>query len=152
MIEKEFDKIKSAIAKAQEIASLGSSETALQSHGKLFGMDAFSWLNPNISVLEKTIESFPFRTVWLGNAAEISAYRKSYDLNGERIERYMVFGESDDIVKDQKNIEHYPNLKSSFEALESYSFSPGVLLFTASDSDSQYAMNYFSSLFSKLHN
>ena len=64
----------------------------------------------------------------------------------------MVFGESDDIVKDQKNIEHYPNLKSSFEALESYSFSPGVLLFTASDSDSQYAMNYFSSLFSKLHN
>ena len=150
MIEKEFDKIKSAIAKAQEIASLGSSETILKSHGKLFGMDAFSWHNPNVSVLEKTIESFPFRTVWLGNAAEISAYMKSHDLDRKKVERYMVFGESDDIVNDQNNTEHFPNLNSSFDALEAYSFSPGVLLFTASDSDSQFAMNYFSSFFSKL--
>ena len=150
MIEKEFDKIKIAIAEAQEIVSLGSSETTLKSHGKLFGMDAFSWHNPNIFVLEKTIESFPFRTVWLGNAAEIGAYIKSYDLDRKKIERYMVFGESDDIVNDQNNTEHFPNLNSSFDALEAYSFSPGVLLFTASDSDSQFAMNYFSSFFSKL--
>jgi len=150
MIEKEFDKIKIAIAKAQEIASLDSFETTLQSHGKLFGMDAFSWLNPNLSVLEKTIESFPFRTVWLGNAAEIRAYMKSYDLDGKKVERYMVFGESDDIVNDHKNIERFPSLKTSFDALNAGAFSPGVLLFTASDSDSQYAMNYFSSLFSKL--
>jgi hypothetical protein len=88
--------------------------------------------------------------VWLGNAAEIGAYIKSYDLDRKKIERYMVFGESDDIVNDQNNTEHFPNLNSSFDALEAYSFSPGVLLFTASDSDSQFAMNYFSSFFSKL--
>ncbi|MBT5933476.1 MAG: hypothetical protein HOH34_09065 [Flavobacteriales bacterium] len=150
MIEKEFDKIKIAIAKAQEIASLGSSETALQSHGKLFGMDAFSWHNPNISVLEKTIESFPFRTVWLGNTSEISAYINSYDTDGKKLERYIVFGECEDIVKDQNHIEHFSNLTKSIDALKDYSFSPGVLLFTTSDSDSEYAMNYFSSLFLKL--
>ena len=151
MIEKEFDKIKIAIAKAQEIASLGSSETTLKSHGKLFGMDAFSWLNPNISVLEKTIESFPFHTVWIGNAAEINAYIESYDLDRTKVDRYIVFGKSDDIVNDQNNTEHFPDLNTSFDALERSSVNPGVLLFTASESDSQYAMNYFSTLFSKLH-
>ena len=54
MIEKEFDKIRSAIAKAREQALLSPSDSSLKSHGKLFGMDAFSWQNPNISVLEKT--------------------------------------------------------------------------------------------------
>ena len=147
MIEKEFDKIRSAIAKAQEQALLSSSDSSLKSHGKLFGMDAFSWHNPNISVLEKTIESFPFRTIWLGNYAEINAYIKSYDEFHKKVEEYIVYGECQDIVKKQKDIKHFPDLNKSIMSLKQLSFSPGIILFTASDSDGPYSMKYFSSLF-----
>ena len=40
--EKEFDKIRSALAKAQELTQLSSSASSLKSHGKLFGMDALA--------------------------------------------------------------------------------------------------------------
>jgi hypothetical protein len=151
MIEKEFDKIRSAIAKAREQALLSPSDSSLKSHGKLFGMDAFSWQNPNISVLEKTIESFPFRTVWLGNYAEINAYIKSYDECQKKVEEYIIYGECQDIVKKQKDIKHFLDIKKSIKSLEQFSFSPGIILFTASDSDGPYSMNYFSSLFQKLN-
>mgnify|MGYP001425386555 CR=1 FL=1 len=63
MGEKEFNKIKDAISVAQSSGSLSSGDTTLQSHGKFLGMDAFSWHNPNIAVLDKTIESFPIRSI-----------------------------------------------------------------------------------------
>lgn len=150
MIEKEFDKIKSAIAKAQKIGSKGPSDTSLKSHGKLFGMDAFSWHNPDVLVLEKTIESFPFPTIWLGNATEINAYVNSFDHGHQKIKNYIIYGDCEDIVKNQKHTIHFPSLSISLKELKAYSFNPGILLFTASDSDSPFSMNYFSSFFTKL--
>lgn len=149
MIEKEFDKIRSAIAKAQELTQLSSSASSLKSHGKLFGMDAFSWHNPNISVLAKTIESFPFKTIWLGNHAEIDAHINLYGENHKKPIDYIVYGECQDI-EINKDIKHFINIKEAMHQLNDFSFTPGILVFTASDSDGPYAMNYFSSLFSKL--
>ena len=150
MGEKEFDKIKGAISLAREVGSLSPTDTTLQSHGKIQGMDAFSWHNPNIFVLDKTIESFPFRTIWLGNAVEINEYMNAFDEKAEKVEEYLIYGECEDIVKQQKKTKHFPTLSTSLLELKRYSFSPGILLFTASDSDSPFSMNYFSSIFSKL--
>ena len=149
MIEKEFDKIRSAIAKAQELSQSSSSVSSLRSHGKLFGMDAFSWHNPNISVLAKTIESFPFKTIWLGNYAEIDAHINLYGDNCKKPVDYIVYGECQDIVI-KKDIKHFVDIKQAIDHLNNFSFTPGILVFTASDSDGPYSMNYFSSLFSKL--
>ncbi len=149
MIEKEFDKIRSAIAKAQELSQLSSSASSLRSHGKLFGMDAFSWHNPNISVLAKTIESFPFKTIWLGNFAEIDAHINLYGVDHKKPIDYIIYGECQDIVIN-KDIKHFVSIKEAMHQLNGFSFTPGILVFTASDSDGPYAMNYFSSLFSKL--
>lgn len=149
MIEKEFDKIRSAIAKAQELTQLSSSTSSLKSHGKLFGMDAFSWHNPNISVLAKTIESFPFKTIWLGNFAEIDAHINLYGDNHKKPVDYIVYGECQDIVIN-KGIKHFVDINEAIHHLNDFSFKPGILVVTASDSDGPYVMNYFSSLFSKL--
>lgn len=39
----------------------------IRAHGKLWGMDVFSWINPDIELVASTIESFPFPVIWIGN-------------------------------------------------------------------------------------
>ena len=150
MEEKEFNKIKDAISVAQSSGSLSSGDTALQSHGKFLGMDAFSWHNPNVAVLDKTIESFPFRTVWLGNASEVNQYIETYDNGGDKVEQYLIYGVLKDMVKKQEHITYFKNVSKAIQNLDGFTLKPGILLFTASDSDSPYSMKCFSSLFSHL--
>ena len=78
--------------------------------------------------------------------------RDSINLYGENHKKsidYIVYGECQDIVIN-KDIKHFINIKEAMHQLNDFSFTPGILVFTASDSDGPYAMNYFSSLFSKL--
>ena len=150
MGEKEFNKFKDTISVTQLSGLTSSDDTALQSHGKFLGMDAFSWHNPNIAVLYKTIESFPFRTVWLGNNSEVNQYIDSYDKYGDKVEHYLIYGVQKDMVKKQKHITYFESVSRAIENLDDFTLKPGILLFTASDSDSPYSINYFSSLFSQL--
>jgi hypothetical protein len=46
-------------------------ENALRPHGKLWGMDVFSWYQPDVNLLSNTLHSFPFPVVWLGNSEDI---------------------------------------------------------------------------------
>jgi hypothetical protein len=150
MGEKEFNKIKDAISVAQSSDSLSSGDTTLKSHGKFLGMDAFSWHNPNVAVLDKTIESFPFRTVWLGNASEVNQYVDNYDKNGVKVEKYLIYGVPKDIVNKKEHVSYFESVPKAINNLDHFKLQPGILLFTASDSDSPYSIKYFSSLFSQL--
>ena len=150
MGKKEFNKIKDAISIAQSSGSMSSGDTTLQSHGKFLGMDAFSWPQPNMAVLDKTIESFPFRTIWLGNASEVNQYIDTYDNQGDKVEQYIIYNVQKDIVKKQEHIKYTGSVSSAIQSLDQFTIQPGILLFTASDSDSPFSMKYFSSLFSKL--
>ncbi len=38
---------------------------AMQAHGKIMGMDTFSWINPNMDQLSSVLTSFPFRIIWI---------------------------------------------------------------------------------------
>lgn len=38
---------------------------SIRPHGKLWGMDVFSWTNPDVEAIASTIHSFPFPIVWL---------------------------------------------------------------------------------------
>ena len=46
-------------------------QTSLRSHGKLWGMDVFSWIHPNLSTIGTTIQSFPFSVRWVSNARDL---------------------------------------------------------------------------------
>lgn len=45
-------------------------ETSMKAHGKVFGMDTFSWLNPPTEGLINLISSFPFSVLWLSGYAQ----------------------------------------------------------------------------------
>lgn len=44
---------------------------AMNAHGKILGMDTFSWINPQIDALASALKSFPFKVIWVGNSQEI---------------------------------------------------------------------------------
>jgi len=150
MSEKEFNEIKSTIENAQKSGTLNVNDTTLQSHGKCMGMDTFSWLNPNISVLEKTIDTFPFSTIWLGNYAEIQEFISVQEQNYNKVEQFILYGRCEDIVKTRNKITHFSNLTEALESLAFFSINPGILIFTTSDSDSPYSMKVFNEYIIKI--
>lgn len=52
----------------QETLKNVSNET-IRPHGKLWGMDVFTWNNPDVSMLASTIQAFPFPVVLLTPAS-----------------------------------------------------------------------------------
>ncbi len=142
MSEKEFDDIMRTFESAHQARTTKGIESTLKSHGKCFGMDAFSWHNPNVSVLEKTIGSFPFSTIWIGNEAEIKEFIASDESNYTKIEQYIVYGDSDEAAS-RKKITHVRQLSEALQSMPFFTSVPGILIFTASDADSPFSMGKF---------
>ena len=43
----------------------------MQAHGKILGMDTFSWMNPHVDMLATLLASFPFSILWIGTQRQI---------------------------------------------------------------------------------
>lgn len=130
MSEQELNKIESQLLAARKSGLLKLNETSLQSQGKLFGMDIFSWLYPNIEVLNSTLNSFPFEVLWIGNKTEINLVLSECNVLDSRVRTKLIYSdgkELDDILK----------------SITEYSFKPGILLFTSTETDSEYYFNLF---------
>ncbi len=44
---------------------------AMKAHGKIMGMDAFSWVNPNMDQLTSALSTFPFRIIWVATFQQL---------------------------------------------------------------------------------
>ena len=123
---------------AQEINGVIPSMKPL---GKYLGMDAFSWHNPDLELLEKTVSSFPFDMLWVGNENEIKGFLdKNYAVE-TKINRCIVYGLCSDNCSNK--IISIPSIREAINHLNNLTFKPGILLFTASDSDSEFSMRFF---------
>ena len=56
---------------------------ALCPHGKVAGMDVFSWVNPDAEALNAMIASMPYKVIWAATTAQA---RKLWELNGKSLE------------------------------------------------------------------
>jgi len=130
MSEQELNKIESQLLAARKSGLLKLNETSLQSQGKLFGMDVFSWIYPNIDVLNSTLNSFPFEVLWIGNKTEINLVLSENNVLDSRVRTKLIYTDG----KELNDI-----LKSISES----AFKPGILLFTSTDTDSEYYYNLF---------
>ncbi len=45
---------------------------SMRAHGKILGMDTFSWINPQLDALASALSSFPFDIVWMGSHEQIT--------------------------------------------------------------------------------
>ncbi len=135
MSEQELKRIESQLISARENGLLKLNETNLQSRGKLFGMDAFSWVFPNIEVLRSTINSFPFQVYWIGNRTEIELVLQENNILDSRVKIKSIFQNS-------------AEFENALKSLSENTFKPGVFLFTTTDSEADYYVNRFNEFIS----
>ena len=116
------------------------SKTSLQPKGKLFGMDVFLWVFPGEKELASTINSFPFPVLWIGNATEItSVVTENPDIR-ERIQKVIVLGEENTEMLKAVQAEQMEDVLAQ---IKEWSFKPGILLFTSTDSDTEHNVHVF---------
>lgn len=112
--------------------------------GKYLGMDAFSWHNPDLILLNNTIENFPFEILWIGNQSEINSFFKHSSNLRLKIKNCVSYGPDRNDNCSEKII----SVTSIYEAIDYVNklvFRPGILLFTASDSDAEFSIKSFKS-------
>jgi hypothetical protein len=119
-------------------------QTSLRSHGKLWGMDVFSWIHPNVTTLNTTIISFPFPVKWVANKVDVvNALDQQSDLCA-KVAAVFLFDSSVFSLKD----EHVLNLKycvgttcvtEAMSMVKIADESPSILLFTASGDSAESA-------------
>ncbi len=81
--EQLLDARKKGLDEAQQV-------NAMQVHGKVLGMDSFSWVNPQIDMLATFLSSFPFSMVWAGSHDQIKWCLEQFPALATKMEAVIV--------------------------------------------------------------
>ena len=105
--------------------------------GKLWGMDVFTWLNPNPGALMNTMQSFPFKIVWMAGSEEVNGVlNEDVNLlnNIDSIVTYdaSVFSFKDEWLDGLINCAGTDTVVDAFYFVDHLKASKKILLFTAS--------------------
>ena len=115
-------------------------EATLRPHGKLWGMDVFSWYQPNVHILANTLHAFPFPVVWIGNVLDIFSTIKEDPKVCVQLNTIISFDEPRFILPSTeltkiKNVAGVNSIEDAFRLLKSFKKKNAVLLFSASGED-----------------
>jgi hypothetical protein len=119
-------------------------QTALRSHGKLWGMDVFSWIHPNMSTIGTTVNSFPFSVSWVGNAHDLMSTldqqpELTKKLSAALIYDNSVFAFRDEHLHSIKNCVGTGSVEEALRMAKIAAQPQSVLLFTASGNGAEEA-------------
>jgi len=143
MSEKEIAQIENSILQARKEGLLKAGDSTMQSHGKLWGMDVFSWMNPKPAVLAATMDSFPFPIFWIASILERNEVLEvNIDLNAKI--HFSAILDWENSKSDSINGATVSTLNEAFDQINSLKIKPSILLFTYSKSDWEFQKNRFS--------
>lgn len=118
---------------------------SIRPHGKLWGMDVFSWENPNVETIASTIHSFPFPIVWLGDAqllTTIVEHDASVLSNIHAVVSYD--GKLDTTTfQDVELLSEQTDVQQALQKMNEFRLKRGVVLFCHSGIDSEFYKNAF---------
>ena len=109
----------------------------MRPHGKLWGMDVFSWFHPEAELVANTLHSFPFPVIWIANGADIIAALNEDELVLNNLHALIAYDSS---IFDLKNswskniniIAGTASISEAFQLLNTLKSKHKVLMFTAS--------------------
>jgi hypothetical protein len=142
MSEKNITRTGDRLLEARRESLQQMNTTSMRPHGKLWGMDVFSWIHPNPSLVINTLHAFPFRVFWLGNATDIEAALMEDELLLGHVHAAVtydsnVFKFRDEWLNKIENCAGTAKLSDSFHLLEMFKASQTILLFTASGENAE---------------
>lgn len=68
---------------------------SIRAHGKVLGMNVFSWPNPHVDVLANWMKSIPFKLNWLTSYEQAMNLRLHYPDIAAKVECLVVYGVND---------------------------------------------------------
>ncbi len=109
---------------------------AMNAHGKIMGMDCFSWMNPQVDALASVIESLPFQIIWVAQHDQIKTCINTYPNLTESIDTLIV---TDDVLlnldrerlNEVANIACVEGVDNALELLKTLKKEKAVFLFTS---------------------
>lgn len=118
---------------------------SIRPHGKLWGMDVFSWENPTAEMIASTIHSFPFPVVWLGDSQLLTSvveYDASILSNIHAVVSYE--GKLDmSTFQEVGFVSEQTDVQQALQKMSEFRLKRGVVLFCHSGTDSEFYKNAF---------
>ncbi len=127
---------------------------SLRSHGKLWGMDVFSWYKPSMYELENTLSSFPSPICWFANENDVLRLlqeEKYWMTNVKTICTYdrAGFKLPNEVLDGVDTLLGSASMDDALDLLQAVSKKQGILLFTASGENWHLAKNKFEDFLSQ---
>ena len=110
----------------------------MQAHGKILGMDTFSWMNPHVDMLATLLASFPFSILWIGTQRQIEECLRVYPELSGNIETILIHDVSSmelsqAALRSINTIACVDGLEHAFEFVRTMKLKKGVLMYTNED-------------------
>jgi hypothetical protein len=137
MSEKNITRTVDRLLEARRESLQQMNSSSMRSHGKLWGMDVFSWVHPNASLVINTLHAFPFKVIWLGNSEDIAAALKEDDGLLGNLHSVVTYDSNVFLFEDEwlnriENCAGTADLEHAFQLLNMFKAPQTVLFFTAS--------------------
>lgn len=109
----------------------------LRPHGKLWGMDVFSWYKAQAFELENTLLAFPFPICWMGEQREVELLLEACPQLASYLHQWIIYDAAEitlpaDRVQEMQNVLATASLEDALELLKGVKQRGNVMLFTAS--------------------
>ena len=109
--------------------------SSIRAHGKLKGIDVFTWMQPEQKALENFIKSIPTEIIWVGNPAEIEAVLSANPLFSRKFQSILSYGDNRTGFMLENE---FVDIQDVLNGLMTELTSMGTLFFTCTESDSEY--------------
>lgn len=108
---------------------------SMQAHGKVLGMDTFSWMNPHVDNLATLLISFPFSILWVGTLKQIEKSLKLYPELSGNIETILIHDSSKMLdnkaaLEKINNIACVDGMESALNFVKAMKLHKGVFIYT----------------------
>lgn len=113
---------------------------SIRPHGKLWGMDVFSWANPNVETIVSTIHSFPFSVILIAPSALLMTVVENDPAIVSNLHAVISY-EDAQLVFDGKKFEVVQHVFTTNEVQQAllkvndYRLKRGVILFCSEGAD-----------------
>lgn len=148
-------KVTDRLLEARQEALSQFKEGTIRPHGKLWGMDVFSWANPNPELVASTIDSFPFPVTWIGEKELFDWVAENHAEIWASIETVVSYNSpglylTAEHFKIIRTVVGAQNVKDALTLFNGIHGKSGVLLFTSSGPEWERINNEFTA-FVKMH-
>lgn len=114
--------------------------STMRSHGKLWGMDVFSWFLPDPDLITNTLTAFPFQVIWLANASDLGRTIQDDPNVANNLHAVICFDNSifslpENLLEQVQHVIGVNDLNDAFEYFQMLQGQQRVLLFTSSSNE-----------------